>query len=172
MGPFHNRTDAGKILAKRILCYPQTAHSRPVIVALPRGGVPVAAALASTRHRCADVLVDDVLLAHGGRQAWLQVKQHVGQTPLTGEIAGSLQVAIRMEQNGRLDEAIRYLENSIAKSPDAPSLYNRLAIILMRERADLRRAEQLLQKATELAPGHEVYEKNLAAVLAKRAMKK
>ncbi|ADJ49866.1 serine/threonine protein kinase [Amycolatopsis mediterranei S699] len=53
----------------------------------------VAAALASTRHRCADVLVDDVLLAHGGRQAWLQVKQHVGQTPLTGEIAGSLQVA-------------------------------------------------------------------------------
>ncbi len=86
--------------------------------------------------------------------------------------AGSLQVAIRMEQNGRLDEAIRYLENSIAKSPDAPSLYNRLAIILMRERADLRRAEQLLQKAAELAPGHEVYEKNLAAVLAKRAMKK
>ncbi|MBL8934764.1 MAG: tetratricopeptide repeat protein [Archangium sp.] len=86
--------------------------------------------------------------------------------------AGSLQVAIRMEQNGRLDEAIRYLENSIAKSPDAPSLYNRLAIILMRERADLRRAEQLLQKATELAPGHEVYEKNLAAVLSKRAMKK
>ncbi len=86
--------------------------------------------------------------------------------------AGSLQVAIRMEQNGRLDEAIRYLENSIAKSPDAPSLYNRLAIILMRERADLRRAEQLLQKANDLAPGHEVYEKNLAAVLAKRAMKK
>lgn len=86
--------------------------------------------------------------------------------------ASSLQVAIRMEQNGRLDEAIRYLENSIAKSPDAPSLYNRLAIILMRERADLRRAEQLLQKAVELAPGHEVYEKNLKSVLQKRAMTK
>lgn len=86
--------------------------------------------------------------------------------------AGSLQVAIRMEQGGRLDEAIRYLENSISKSPDAPSLYNRLAIILMRERADLRRAEQLLQKAVELAPGHQVYEKNLKTVLQKRAMTK
>lgn len=86
--------------------------------------------------------------------------------------AGSLQVAIRMEQNGRLDEAIRFLENSISKSPDAPSLYNRLAIILMRERGDLRRAEQMLQKAVELAPENEVYEKNLKAVLSKRAMAK
>jgi type IV pilus assembly protein PilB len=86
--------------------------------------------------------------------------------------AGSLQVALRMEQNGRLEEAIRYLEKSIAQSPDAPSLYNRLAIILMRERADLRRAEQLLQKAVELAPDNRVYDTNLKAVLAKRAMTK
>jgi hypothetical protein len=86
--------------------------------------------------------------------------------------AGSLQVAIRMEQNGRLDEAIRFLENSISKSPDAPSLYNRLAIILMRERGDLRRAEQMLQKAVELAPENEVYEKNLKVVVSKRAMAK
>jgi tetratricopeptide (TPR) repeat protein len=86
--------------------------------------------------------------------------------------AGSLQVAIRMEQNGRLEEAIRFLENSISKSPDAPSLYNRLAIILMRERGDLRRAEQMLQKAIELAPGNEVYEKNLKVVVSKRAMAK
>lgn len=86
--------------------------------------------------------------------------------------AGSLQVALRMEQNGRLDEAIRYLEKSISQSPDAPSLYNRLAIILMRERADLRRAEQLLQKAVELAPENTVYDTNLKAVLAKRAMAK
>lgn len=86
--------------------------------------------------------------------------------------SGSLQVALRMEQNGRLDEAIRFLEKSIAQSPDAPSLYNRLAIILMRERADLRRSEQLLQKAVELAPENAVYDTNLKAVLAKRAMTK
>jgi len=42
----------------------------------------------------------------------------------------------------------------------------------MRERGDLRRAEQMLQKAVELAPENEVYEKNLKAVLSKRAMAK
>lgn len=85
--------------------------------------------------------------------------------------AGTLQVAIRMEQGGRLDEAVRYLEGAISKSPDAPTLYNRLAIILMREHGDLLRAEHLLQKAIELAPGNPVYEKNLQAVVQKRAMR-
>jgi tetratricopeptide (TPR) repeat protein len=86
--------------------------------------------------------------------------------------SNSLQVAIRMEQGGRLDEAIRFLEQSIGKSPDAPSLYNRLAIILMRERADLRRAEQLLQKAVDLAPENSAYAQNLQMVLSKRALAK
>ena len=48
----------------------------------------------------------------------------------------TLQVALRMEQSGRLDEAIRFLEKSIAQSPDAASLSIRLGIILLRERAD------------------------------------
>ncbi len=84
----------------------------------------------------------------------------------------SLQVALRMEQGGRLDEAIRFLEQSIGKSPDAPSLYNRLAIILMRERADLVRAEQLLQKAVDLAPENTAYGQNLKMVLSRRALAK
>lgn len=84
---------------------------------------------------------------------------------------GSLQVALRMEQNGRLNEAIRFLEGAIAKSPDAPSLYNRLAIILMRERADFRRAKQMMRKAIELAPGNQVYEMNLKQVLSRAAVK-
>lgn len=93
------------------------------------------------------------------------------ETPADRLAAGSLQVALRMEQGGRLDDAIRYLEKSIAQSPDAPSLYNRLAIILMRERADLRRAEQLLQKAVALAPDDGVYSMNLKAVVTRRALK-
>ncbi|MEW5738987.1 MAG: hypothetical protein AB1938_08665 [Myxococcota bacterium] len=83
----------------------------------------------------------------------------------------SLQVALRMEQGGRFNEAIRFLENSIAKSPDAPSLYNRLAIILMRERSDFRRAESLLRKAVELAPENKVYSMNLTQVLSRAAIK-
>jgi tetratricopeptide (TPR) repeat protein len=83
----------------------------------------------------------------------------------------TLQVALRMEQGGRFNEAIRFLENAIARSPDAPSLYNRLAIILMRERADFRRAEMLLRKAVELAPENRVYAMNLTQVLSRAALK-
>lgn len=83
----------------------------------------------------------------------------------------TLQVALRMEQGGRFNEAIRFLENAISKSPDAPSLYNRLAIILMRERADFRRAEAMMRKAVELDPENRVYAMNLTQVLSRAAMK-
>jgi Flp pilus assembly protein TadD len=84
----------------------------------------------------------------------------------------TLQVALRMEQGGRFEEAIRFLERSIAQSPDAPSLYNRLGIILMRERADYRRAEDLIRKATELAPDNSVYAANLRQVISQQALKR
>ncbi len=83
----------------------------------------------------------------------------------------SLQVALRMEQSGRLDEAIRFLEKSISQSPDAPSLYNRLGIVLMRERSDYRRAEVLIRKAIELAPENTVYATNLQQVLSRQALR-
>jgi|APLak6261679142_1056127.scaffolds.fasta_scaffold00134_13 hypothetical protein len=83
----------------------------------------------------------------------------------------TLQIALRMEQGGRLDEAIRFLEKSIAQSPDAASLYNRLGIILMRERADFRRAEQLIRKAVELAPENSVYDANLKKVVELQAVR-
>jgi hypothetical protein len=94
------------------------------------------------------------------------------QQPLADVLArDSLQVALRMEQNGRMDEAIRFLEKSIAQSPDAASLYNRLGIILMRERGDFRRAEQMIRKATELVPENKVYATNLQQVLSRHAVK-
>ena len=95
-----------------------------------------------------------------------EVKEHLVADVLARD---TLQVALRMEQGGRLDEAIRFLEKSIAQSPDAPSLYNRLGIILMRERGDYRRAEALIRKAVELAPENSVYETNLQQVLTRYA---
>ena len=83
----------------------------------------------------------------------------------------TLQVALRMEQGGRLDEAIRFLEKSISQSPEAPSLYNRLGIIIMRERGDFIRAEVLIRKAIELAPDNTVYASNLQQVLSKQALR-
>lgn len=81
----------------------------------------------------------------------------------------SLQIAIRMEQDGRIDEAVRYLERAITRSPDAASLLNRLAIILLRDRRDFLEAERLLRRALKLEPDHEVYKKNLVMVLGQAA---
>ena len=92
--------------------------------------------------------------------------------PLADVLArDTLQVALRMEQGGRLDEAIRFLEKSISQSPEAASLYNRLGIILMRERGDYRRAETLIRKAIELAPENTVYSTNLQQVLSQHAVR-
>jgi len=95
-----------------------------------------------------------------------------GAQPIADVLArDSLQIALRMEQGGRMDEAIRFLEKSIAQSPDAASLYNRLGLILMRERADYQRAEQLIRKANELAPDNTVYSTNLKQVVSRLALK-
>lgn len=54
---------------------------------------------------------------------------------------------------------------------ERPSPYHRLGIILMRERADYRRAETLIRKAIELAPDNTVYTTNLQQVLSQQAVR-
>lgn len=52
--PFTDRTDAGKRLAKALTAY-QTQN--PVVLALPRGGVPVAAEVATALHAPLDLVL-------------------------------------------------------------------------------------------------------------------
>jgi predicted phosphoribosyltransferase len=52
--PFINRTDAGRQLAKALAAY---KDQRPIVLALPRGGVPVAAEVASTLHAPLDLIL-------------------------------------------------------------------------------------------------------------------
>lgn len=56
MGPFLHRTEAGRILAKRLLSYSRTSQRRPLVLALPRGGVPVAAEIARALFSTLDLL--------------------------------------------------------------------------------------------------------------------
>ncbi|MBP0575796.1 phosphoribosyltransferase, partial [Mycobacterium tuberculosis] len=51
--PFVNRTDAGRRLAAVLERY---RAEQPVILALPRGGVPVAAAIADALHAPLDLV--------------------------------------------------------------------------------------------------------------------
>ncbi len=52
--PFRDRSDAGRCLAKALEQY---RHPRPVILALPRGGVPVAAEIASALDAPLDLIL-------------------------------------------------------------------------------------------------------------------
>jgi len=76
--PFADRTEAGRILAGRLSTY--SSRSDVVLLGLPRGGVPVASAVAGALHLPLDVLVVRKLgtpeepelamgaVAHGGVQ--------------------------------------------------------------------------------------------------------
>lgn len=52
--PFTDRTDAGKRLAKALAAY---KNQRPVVLALPRGGVPVAAEVATALNAPLDLIL-------------------------------------------------------------------------------------------------------------------
>ena len=52
--PFKDRTDAGRKLAKALAAY---RDQQPVILALPRGGVPVAAEVAASLNAPLDLIL-------------------------------------------------------------------------------------------------------------------
>src|SRR3990170_7920818 len=52
--PFHDRTDAGRKLAQALAKY---KDQRPIVFALPRGGVPVAAEVATALEAPLDLIL-------------------------------------------------------------------------------------------------------------------
>jgi type IV pilus assembly protein PilB len=76
-----------------------------------------------------------------------------------------LQEVVRLEREGRLDEAIAALESALATTSSA-ALYNKLALVLFKQHADGSTAEKLLERALELEPGNVAYETNLYTVRA------
>jgi type IV pilus assembly protein PilB len=79
----------------------------------------------------------------------------------------ALQAALRLEQEGKLDEAVATLELAIGHGPEAAPLLNRLAIVLVRDRRDFAQAARLLKRALLLDADHKVYKTNLMAIQAK-----
>lgn len=76
-----------------------------------------------------------------------------------------LQQALELESKGDLKGAIQVLEAALRGSTEPAPLYNRLALVLVKDRKDFSKAESLLRKAIELAPTRELYKRNLAQVL-------
>jgi hypothetical protein len=82
-----------------------------------------------------------------------------------------LERAVAFERSGDIERAIQVLERAIAQVKEPAPLYNRLALILINQRRDFRKAEALLTRATELAPDNKVYQQNLFKVVALAAAK-
>ena len=60
VAPYKNRKDAGAALAALLAKY---SPERPVVVGLPRGGVPVAAEIARSLHADLDIIIAGKLRA-------------------------------------------------------------------------------------------------------------
>ena len=68
-----------------------------------------------------------------------------------------------------MDEAVISLEEDISESKP-PAFYNRLGVILAMKKQEFDRAQQMIEKAIELAPTNGTYEKNLHKVLSRAAL--
>ncbi|RKH60614.1 general secretion pathway protein GspE [Corallococcus sp. AB049A] len=80
-----------------------------------------------------------------------------------------LQRVVRLEQAGKMAEALDLLERSIGLLPKPAPLYNRMGMILLNHQRDYERASEFFQKASDLEPESSVYTMNLYSVLALRA---
>lgn len=81
-----------------------------------------------------------------------------------GSAEDFLQRAVRLEREGQVDRAIDVLTRAIAQVPEAAVLYSKLALILVHQRKDYRRAVELLERAVALEPNHPVFQQNLLKV--------
>lgn len=76
--------------------------------------------------------------------------------------------ATEAENSGNVDRAIELLERAIEESKQA-AFYNRLGVILAMKKHSFVRAQELIERAIELAPGNNAYEKNLQKILSMAA---
>lgn len=76
-----------------------------------------------------------------------------------------LEQAIALEYKGDLPAAIKVLQDALEFADEPAPLYNRLALMVVKQSKDFKKAESLLRKAVELAPKRDLYQRNLAKVL-------
>jgi predicted phosphoribosyltransferase len=90
--PFADRNAAGVALATVLLDHPELVRGRPVVVALPRGGVPVGAAIARALDAPLDVIVVRKLGVPGHAELAMGAIGEGGVRVLDHEVITSCQV--------------------------------------------------------------------------------
>lgn len=87
MKRFENRVEAGKILADKLMSF---SGEKPVILALPRGGLPVAAEIAGALHAPLDILAVKKLGAPGHPELAIGAVSEDGIPVLNEELVDAL----------------------------------------------------------------------------------
>ncbi len=128
--PFLDRTEAGRMLG-RVLAVGQPLEN-PIVLAIPRGGVPVAAAIARELGAPLDVLVAHKLGAPGNPELAIGAVAADGTVlvePWAREIVGRNEAYIAAEAAAETDRA-RDRERFLRPDRPALSLDGRTAIIV------------------------------------------
>ncbi len=128
VAPYKNRKEAGAALAALLAKY---SPERPVVVGLPRGGVPVAAEIARALHADLDIIVAGKLRAPYNPELAIGAVTESGQVYLNSTVIRSLHVKesyIEGEKKTRLD-AMREKLNTYKQVRRKVSLKGRTVII-------------------------------------------
>jgi hypothetical protein len=72
--------------------------------------------------------------------------------------------ATAAENHGDVDRALELLEKALEEAKQ-PAFYNRMGVILAMKKREYARAQALVERAIELAPGNVTYERNLAKIV-------
>jgi predicted phosphoribosyltransferase len=130
MAPFKDRRDAGRKLAQKLMTY--RGHSNVVVLALPRGGVPVAYEVALALHVPLDIFIIRKLGLPGREELALGAIASGGVRVLNGDLIRMLGVpdeVINFVAKRELEELHR---REIAYRKDRPPLevHDRAVILI------------------------------------------
>jgi len=126
--PFRSRQEAGRLLARELARY---RGERPVVLAIPRGGVVVGDALAQALGGELDIILAHKLRTPGESELALGAVSEGGQLFLNDEVVKDLGIdmpAIQQEKNRQLAEIRRRTKMFRAARPRVP-LDGRIVII-------------------------------------------
>ena len=127
--PFRDRAQAGDLLAKRLA---EFAPEHPLVLALPRGGVPVAAPVARALHAPLDVIVARKLGAPGNEELGIGAVAPGGVRVLDERLIAALHVppehVARVTAKEQREVARRLM--AYRGSPDPPDARGRFVILV------------------------------------------
>jgi putative phosphoribosyl transferase len=127
--PFRDRKDAGRRLAKRLERYREES---PIVLALPRGGVPVAYEISRALHASLDVFLSRKLGAPGRKEFGIGAVAQGGVRVLNERVVQAMEIPkeyierIAKEETEEIERRLGLLRGDLPK----PEVGGRTAIVV------------------------------------------